>query len=48
MNQDQEDDADLPVEKMRDSPAKLAKLKAELKTDYTDPDFQAGDSILPP
>lgn len=30
------DDSDLPVEKMRDSPAKYQKLKETVTTDYTD------------
>lgn len=48
MNQEDKDDSDLPVDKMRDSPAKFKKLKETITTDYTDPDFRAGNDSLPP
>lgn len=32
---------------MKDSPAKFAKLKETITTEYTDPDFRAGNDVLP-
>ena len=45
--EDDKDDSDLPAEKMRDSPAKLKKLKETMSTIYTDPDFRANNDIIP-
>ena len=42
------DDSDLPIEKMRDSPAKFKKMKETLTSLFTDTSFSANNDNLPP